>query len=374
MATACPNTMKSLRQYCSFGLTLAAATLGSSSLRATLDPSLPPSGNFDLTHWYLTLPVDSSGGFTGTPVNIGTTVLSSGYEYVAPSDGQKKYFLTGSDGAMVFQVPWNGAQSSGSPRSELRETHPDGTYYNWIPGSSGGEHILDGICEIDSVGVGKVVIGQIHGKEPNVPAIILRYDTTVTPSRIYCTVYRSPTGGQTDVFYFAGVPLNTPITYRLRMVGSANSVVLYMTVNGVTQSVDMYANDPAWATTSFYFKAGAYYTHVESGVTAQVSFFDLFPSHAGQPTAPAAPSNLAATPGKKKVTLGWTDGSYNETGFKIERSSDGVNFTQIATVGENATSYANSGLTTGATYYYRVRATNSFGNSAYTNVVSATAN
>lgn len=342
-------------------------------VRAALDPSLPPSGNFDLSHWYLTLPVDSNGGFSGVPVNINTPTLMNGYEYMDPNGGDKKYFLTGGDGAMVFQCPWNGAQSSGSPRSELRETHPDGSLYNWTAGSAGGEHNLDAVCAVNAVGFGKVIIGQIHGKEPNIPAIILRYDNTVTPSRIYCTVYRSPAGGMTDVFYFAGVPLDSAIVYNLKMVGSANSVMLYMTVNGVTQSVNMYANDPAWATTTFYFKAGAYYANPESGVTSQVSFYDLFPSHAGQPSPPVAPTNLAATAGKKKVTLNWVDGSNNETGFKIERSTDGTNFAQITVVGENVTSYGNGGLVSGRIYYYRVRATNSVGDSSYSNVVSATA-
>jgi hypothetical protein len=86
---------------------------------------------------------------------------------------------------------------------------------------------------------------------------------------------------------------------------------------------------------------------------------------------PAAPSNLTATPGKKSVTLNWTDNSSNETGFKIERSTDGVNFSQITTTGANVTSYKNVSLTSGTTYYYRVRATNAAGDSAYSNTASA---
>jgi predicted phage tail protein len=86
---------------------------------------------------------------------------------------------------------------------------------------------------------------------------------------------------------------------------------------------------------------------------------------------PAAPSNLTATAGKKSVTLNWMDNSSNETGVKIERSTDGVNFSQITTTGANVTSYKNTGLTSGTTYYYRVRATNTAGDSAYSNTASA---
>ena len=91
----------------------------------------------------------------------------------------------------------------------------------------------------------------------------------------------------------------------------------------------------------------------------------------GQP--PAAPTNLVATAiSSSQIALSWTDNSTTETGFQIARSNNGVNFIQIATVGANVTSYTNNGLTAGTTYYYRVRASNSSGNSAVSNVASAT--
>src|SRR5439155_7382336 len=67
----------------------------------------------------------------------------------------------------------------------------------------------------------------------------------------------------------------------------------------------------------------------------------------------------------------WNDNSNNETGFKIERSSDGTNFTQIATAAAGATSYSDTGLASSTTYYYRVRATNSVGDSPYSSTASA---
>jgi len=92
------------------------------------------------------------------------------------------------------------------------------------------------------------------------------------------------------------------------------------------------------------------------------------------PPPPATPSNLtASTQGKRAINLNWTDNSNNETGFKIERGTDGVNFSQITTVGANVTTYKNSGLTSGVTYFYRVRATNGAGDSGYSNVASARA-
>jgi len=88
-------------------------------------------------------------------------------------------------------------------------------------------------------------------------------------------------------------------------------------------------------------------------------------------TAPSAPGNLTATPASNsQINLAWTDVATNEQGYKIERSSDGVSFTQVATVGANQTSYAAGGLAFGATYSFRVRAYNG-DDSAYSNVVNA---
>ena len=86
------------------------------------------------------------------------------------------------------------------------------------------------------------------------------------------------------------------------------------------------------------------------------------------PLLPAAPGSLTATAASRtRINLAWADNATNETGFLIERSTNGTTFTQIATVGVNATTYASNGLKRNTTYWYRVRATNAAGSSAYSN-------
>jgi len=88
---------------------------------------------------------------------------------------------------------------------------------------------------------------------------------------------------------------------------------------------------------------------------------------------PAAPSNLAAAAVSfSQINLTWTDNAADETGFEIWRAADGVNFTQVATAGANATSYSNTGLAGATTYTYRVRAYNGAGSSAWSGDASAT--
>jgi hypothetical protein len=90
-------------------------------------------------------------------------------------------------------------------------------------------------------------------------------------------------------------------------------------------------------------------------------------------TVPAAPSNLTATAvSSGQINLAWTDNANNETNYRIERSPNGSSFIEIATVGANITSYNNTGLAGSTAYFYRVRASNSGGNSAYSNTTSAT--
>jgi hypothetical protein len=91
-------------------------------------------------------------------------------------------------------------------------------------------------------------------------------------------------------------------------------------------------------------------------------------------TAPSAPTNLIATAiNANRIDLSWKDNSTNEDGFRIERKiGTAGTYTEITTVGINATSYQDNTVSANTTYYYRVRAYNSVGLSAYSNEANAT--
>lgn len=94
-------------------------------------------------------------------------------------------------------------------------------------------------------------------------------------------------------------------------------------------------------------------------------------------TAPAAPSVLtASTVSHTQINLSWTDNTNNETAYKVERATAAAGpWTELTgTLPANTTSYSATGLTASTTYYFRVRAANSAGNSGYSNTANATTN
>jgi fibronectin type 3 domain-containing protein len=72
----------------------------------------------------------------------------------------------------------------------------------------------------------------------------------------------------------------------------------------------------------------------------------------------------------QEINLTWDDNSDNESSFIIERGTDNSSFAQIATVDTNINYYTDTNFTLGQTYYYRVKASNEFGDSSYTNTAS----
>ncbi len=85
----------------------------------------------------------------------------------------------------------------------------------------------------------------------------------------------------------------------------------------------------------------------------------------------AVPSGVSATAGTKKITIRWSASSGAQT-YNVKRSTvNGGTYTTIAS-SVSGTSYVNTGLTRGATFYYVVSAVNGCGESANSIPVSAT--
>jgi len=133
------------------------------------------------------------------------------------------------------------------------------------------------------------------------------------------------------------------------------------------------------ANTTYIFRIRAANGNVYSGWSncASVTTF------VAATTVPAAPSSLIATQGATgQVILNWTDNqgdsiTASETLFQIQRKAgevcDGNGWANVTNTATNVAAYINTGLTTGTTYTWRVKAVNAAGESAYSNCATGTA-
>jgi titin len=114
---------------------------------------------------------------------------------------------------------------------------------------------------------------------------------------------------------------------------------------------------------TYYFRIRAVNVHGSSDYTTWTSVTSFYTA------IPNMPYGLKATAAAGAVTLKWGDDSNKEEGFEIERSTDGTNFGKVTTTDRNATSYVDNTVAANTKYWYRVRAVNPKGASAFTNVV-----
>ncbi|MCA1628230.1 MAG: fibronectin type III domain-containing protein, partial [Acidobacteria bacterium] len=143
----------------------------------------------------------------------------------------------------------------------------------------------------------------------------------------------------------------------------------YAEVTTVGANVTTYNDTGLSAATQYYYRVRAHNAGVNSGYSNEANATT-------NDTAPAAPSGLtAAAASSSQVNLTWIDNSTNETGFKIERKTDAAGtYAQVGTVGAGVTTYSDIGLTAATQYFYRVRAYNAVGDSAYSDEANATTN
>jgi serine protease len=173
---------------------------------------------------------------------------------------------------------------------------------------------------------------------------LVYYEVTVPPGATSLTV--STTGGSGDVdLYLRHGQLPGISTYDCRPFLRSNIETCHLP-------------NPVSGPYYVMLRGQAAYT----GVTLSASI--------GGP--PAAPAGLTGTVGSATlVTLAWTDGSVNETGFDLQRrrlNGDGATWGAwgpLALTTANATSHADSSATAGSVYQYRVRACNAAGCSAW---------
>jgi fibronectin type 3 domain-containing protein len=117
--------------------------------------------------------------------------------------------------------------------------------------------------------------------------------------------------------------------------------------------------------TAYYYVVTAVNAAGQSGNSNQATATPM-----AAPTAPAPPLNLTATGGNQQVSLAWT-ASTGASSYHFKRAAtNGGPYTTVASPA--GTSYTDTSVTNGTTYYYVVTAVSSNGESANSNQASAT--
>lgn len=266
----------------------------------TLDPTKPPSGNFDLTKWKITLP-DAS--------EIPAGALAGGYEH-------PDWFYTDPvTGGMVFTSPNIGETTTNSTytRSELREMLNPSTNSasswanNWVTSTSspsiksqagGVDGTMKATLRVDRVSVsgneadkiGRVVVGQIHG--PSTEPIRLYYHKRPSDSRgaVYFgtddlnnnNTWVNMLGGPNQLNPISGIALGQTWSYEIKVTG------LLMTVKvipeGGSATTVTHTLPSGYTDQYLYFKAGVYNQNKSDTTSDQsdhvkATFFSLTHMH-----------------------------------------------------------------------------------------------
>ena len=131
-----------------------------------------------------------------------------------------------------------------------------------------------------------------------------------------------------------------------------------------TTTATSYTNTGAKAGMTYYYKVKAVNSAGESAYSNVVS--GKVKSVTPKPAAPVVKIGNSASSGKPMLTWNAVSGA---TSYKVYRAtSQNGTYSLLGTV--TATSYTNTGAKAGVTYYYKVKAVNSAGESAFSNVVS----
>ncbi len=232
--------------------------------------------------------------------------------------------------------------------ASISATAAGGTYYLSISGVGEADPLTTGYSDYASLGQyfinGTVVYDpSIVFDEPNQPPTAIISATPLSggfPLNVNFNGYSSSDPDGTIASYYWDYGDSSTGT-------GASSSHIYLAAGTYTAQLTVTDNDGD-----------------QSSVTTAISVSD--------PNIIQAPSNLRSSLSGSTITLNWNDNSTNESGFYIERAPKGKGgaqtYTQVGQVGSNVKTYTETVAV--GTYYYRVRAFGSIGNtSTYSNAI-----
>lgn len=212
---------------------------------------------------------------------------------------------------------------------------------------------------------GRRANGATYGFSSDMTSDAINRDDARSPDERYDT-FNYLRDGQTWQ-----VNVHEPGTYRVRVVAGDPTVfnsAIRISAEHVIVTEGTTTSELRWfdGTTTVSVTDGALTLASAPGaVNNKLNFVEITRV---EPVA-AAPAPASATLARpvsiKTNAVTWLDNSGDETGFKIERKRGSLgDFEPVAVVGANVTSFVDTPLASGASYWYRVRSFNAAGGAA----------
>jgi len=162
---------------------------------------------------------------------------------------------------------------------------------------------------------------------------------------------------------------NTSNETGFKIERSVTSGTGYAEITQVVAGIKTFTDNSLQANTKYFYRVRAFSGQGNSD----------YSNEANATTAMAVPATpftlLAEAISSSQIRLNWTDNTANEGGFKIERSTtSGSGYAEITQIIADTKTFTDNGLQANTKYFYRMRAFNAQGNSAYSSEANATTN
>lgn len=281
----------------------------------------------------------------GTPTNLQAQVASNtqiDLSWVDNASGETGYQIQRRTGNGTFQ---NLAQVAGNITVYQDENLTPGTQYRYVVAALFPARTSAYSNEASATTTGTAPVA------PSAPTMAAATSVTATGATLNWT---------------AGSTNHTGFQLQRRLDGAT---VEWSTIATPASSATSHVDTGLTSSSTYRYRIAATNGFGTSPFSNEVTVTTL-----SLPT-PSAPTNLAATAvSSSQINLGWGLGGTNQTAFQIERSAGSPgNWQNIAVIpGQFLTSYQDTGLNEGTTYFYRVFAVNSFGPSPASNIANAT--
>jgi fibronectin type 3 domain-containing protein len=285
----------------------------------------------------------ATGGATGTATETAPPTIPPAPANLVATPGNSQASLTWSASSDATSYNVKRSNTSGGPYTQVAAvtspSYTDSTVSNSIT-------YFYVVTAVDSAGESTDSAPAAVTPDPTITTPAVPTGLAATAGNTQATLTWSASSGATGYHVKRGTTSGGPYTQVAAPTSSS------------------YTDTSLTNGTTYYYVVSAFDSAGESTNSVQVSATPVAAA-----TIPTAPTNLAATAGNTQATLTWSASS-GATGYHVKRAAtSGGPYTQVAA--PTSSSYTDTSLTNGTTYYYVVSALDSAGESANSAQVSA---